>query len=61
MLKRTTMKMMCAAVLMLMSFCAAHAYTPGSVQVSVKDFYSSEPGCRRDGAHAAGQLQRSHR
>ena len=43
MLKRTTMKMMCAVVLMLMSFCSAHAYTPGSVQVSVKDFYSFDP------------------
>ena len=43
MLKRITMKMMYAAVLMLISFCAAQASTPGSVQVSVKDFYSSDP------------------
>lgn len=43
MLKRTTVKMMYAAGLMLISFCAAHAYTPGSVQVAVQDFYTSEP------------------
>ncbi|MCX5900478.1 MAG: carboxypeptidase regulatory-like domain-containing protein, partial [Proteobacteria bacterium] len=44
MLKRTTMQLMCAVGLLLMSFCTAQAFTPGSVQVTVQeDFYSAEP------------------
>ena len=43
MLKTMTIKMICAAGLMFMPLWAAHASTPGSVQVSVKDYYSSDP------------------